>query len=340
MNTKFTLDKKDYRIEEDGTVVYRIRALNGFHSQIGYIPAGAYGGYVEKEANLSKLRTCWIDKDSVVKGDALIASEAMVIGSTVDGKATVGDKACVVNSYISDYAVVTGRAVVLGSMVTRDAVISGMTRLYKSHVCGDACVFEKKCLDNVVVDNCVGSFYNSEKDSRALCTHKYTLIPLGRELSGLYRLRANIDIDNFCASIGEYRYIQSGTLGGIVSGVHNLSRFGQCWIDYDAMVIGDASVHDYAFVTGHSVVHGNAVVCGGALVDDCELKQNAYVAGKAMIKGLTIGGKARVFGAAECSQEDVSITPDNSHNVQKKDFGLKQEQEFCDDEQKYAEQYR
>lgn len=340
MNTKFKLDKRDYKIEDDGTVVYRIQALEGFHSQIGYIPAGAYGGYVEKETNLSKHRTCWIDENSVVKGDALVASEAMVINSVIDGNATLGDKSWVANSYVSDYAVVSGRSAVLGSMVTHNAVVSGGSRIFKTHVCGDACLFDTKCIEEAVIDDCVGSFIKQEKESEEQFTFKYTLIPLGGRYKGLFRLRANEDIDLYCASTMEYKFIPRGSIGGIVSGVHNLSRFGSCWIDYDSMVTGDASVHDYAFVTGKSFLCGNVVVCGGALVDHSVLRGNAYVAGKALVKDMIVGGKPRVFGAAWCEGDNLNTTKDNSNNVKESDFEVNAQEEKQAEKLEIAQQFR
>lgn len=307
MDKKYQIIKNKYQILEDGTIVYRIRALSDFSTKTGCVYAGDYGGFVQKEANLSQYRSCWIDKDSVVKGDAFVCGDAMVVDSQLDDNATVCDLALVAGSYISGHAVVSGKAAVLNSMVCDRAVVSGPTRLYRSMICGDACVFEKSCLEGVTIDDCVGSFVKGDKDNWRTKLYKYTMIPLGGALEGLFRLRANIELVNFCAHTDE-RVIAAGSLGGVVCGSWNLSRYGCCWVDYDSSVLGYASVHDYAFVTGNSILSGNAVACGSALIVDSELRKNAYVAGRAQIKNMSLGGTSRVFGAAQLTgAEDGAI---------------------------------
>jgi len=305
MNNKYFIDKNKYKILDDGVVVYRIRSRRGFFTKSGFVEEGEYGGYVQSEENLSKNRTCWIYGDSVVRDNARVCGEAVVFDSVIDKSAVLSDLCLVASSYITDYAVVSGKTSVLDSMVSGNAIVSGPTRLYKSHISGDACVFEKEMLERATIDSCVGSFVKSEENAIRRRTHKYSLIPLLGAYEGLFRVLANEELVNFCGKTTE-KVIPAGTLGGIVSGAHNISQYGDCWIDYDSMVLGNASVHDYAYVTGGSVLCGNAVACGSAYVSGSQLSDNAYVAGRAKIFNVALGGKSRVFGTAEIGSMDTA----------------------------------
>lgn len=63
------------------------------------------------------------------------------------------------------------------------------------------------------------------------------------------------------------RRLSDWLLGGFVSGYHNLSQDGECFIYDDACVYHKAEVSDDAKVTGNSTVTGDATitgdVCGG-----------------------------------------------------------------------------
>jgi hypothetical protein len=79
----------------------------------------------------------------------------------------------------------------------------------------------------------------------------------------------------------------SGTLGGYVQSLDNLSQEGDCWIFDQACVIGKARIW------------GNARVSGEAMV-----REDAWVFEEAQVYGKTlIGGSARVFGQAILSDE-------------------------------------
>lgn len=304
MNNKYFLDKTKYKILDDGVIVYRIRARRGFYTKSGYVDAGEYGGYVQSEQNLGLNRSCWIYGDSIVRDNARVRGEAVVFDSTIDNSAVVSDLSLVAGSYITDNAVVSGRASVLDSMVSGNAVVSGPTKLYKSNVSGNACVFEKECLERAVIEKCVGSFTQEGLNQRRRSTYKFSLIPLLGEMEGLFRICANTELVNYCGKTTE-KVIPVGTLGGIVSGAWNISQYGDCWIDYDSMVVGSASIHDYAYVTGGSVLSGNAVACGSSYVDGSVLKDNAYVAGRAKLYNVTLGGKSRVFGTALLGEKEI-----------------------------------
>ena len=62
--------------------------------------------------------------------------------------------------------------------------------------------------------------------------------------------------------------IPSGKLGGWVSGYHNLSQDGECWIGEQAMVFQSGSIQQAAYINGHACVYGSAIVAGHAHVYD------------------------------------------------------------------------
>ena len=83
------------RIEENGTALYRIKALIDF----GDVKASDLGGYVEKEENLSQSGNAWVYGNALVCDDAWVSNNAQVYGSArVYGNALVCDDAWVSNN--------------------------------------------------------------------------------------------------------------------------------------------------------------------------------------------------------------------------------------------------
>ena len=98
--------------EFDGKILYRIRALIDF----GFVKAGDFGGWIEKEENLSQEGRCWAYDNASVFGNANVFGNAKVFG----------------NALVSGNANVFGNALVSGN-----AKVSG-----DANVCGDANVFD------------------------------------------------------------------------------------------------------------------------------------------------------------------------------------------------------
>lgn len=135
---------------------------------------------------------------------------------------------------------------------------------------------------------------------------KYGLIS---DSSGMKRLLAYRDMPEIGVKAGDH--------GGLVSGEHNLSHEGLCWIypgasvGDNALVIGnatvqdsaslrnrsvardDAVVRDSAMLRGRSSARGTAVVCGSArLYDDVVVCADASVGGSAWLFGGIVVGDA------------------------------------------------
>ena len=141
------------RIEENGTALYRIKALIDF----GDVKAGDFGGYVEKEENLSQsgnawvYGNAWVCDNSSVSGDAHVFGNAWVCDNArVSGDAHVYDDAHVFgNAWVFEDALVSESAFVYGNArIYSDAKVSGNARIGGSacisgnaHIFGDALVY-------------------------------------------------------------------------------------------------------------------------------------------------------------------------------------------------------
>ena len=140
---------KKYELTEEtvtvyGKTLYRIRAVRDF----GSVKTGEFGGYIEKEENLSHFGNAWIYGDAWVYGDARVSENAWVYGNAkVFGDARVFDNAWVY-----------GNAKVYG-----DARVSGNARVY-----GNAEVFNTR---HFFVQGPIGSrdgyvtFYRTKDDT-------------------------------------------------------------------------------------------------------------------------------------------------------------------------------
>ena len=86
---------KKYELTEEtftvfGKTLYRIRAVRDF----GSVKTGEFGGYIEKEENLSHFGNAWISGDAWVYGDARVFGNAWVYGNAkVYGDARVSGNA-------------------------------------------------------------------------------------------------------------------------------------------------------------------------------------------------------------------------------------------------------
>jgi carbonic anhydrase/acetyltransferase-like protein (isoleucine patch superfamily) len=135
---------------------------------------------------------------------------------------------------------------------------------------------------------------------------KYKLTKSDKE--GLFRIVALRDFSD----------VKAGDIGGYVSGEHNLSHDGICWIYDDAKVYGNARVFSNAKVCDNAQVFGNArvydnaqVFCiawvhGNALIyNDAKVFDDAVISDSACVYG-----NSRVYGNARVY--DNSIVYDNA----------------------------
>ena len=108
-----------------GRILHRIKAVKDFD----FIQAGEFGGWIEKEENLSQDDNAWIYYNAMVFGNANVFGNAKVYGyAKVFGNANVFGNAKVYgyakvydNANIDDYAEVYGMAVIKGDAKVHDA---------------------------------------------------------------------------------------------------------------------------------------------------------------------------------------------------------------------------
>lgn len=116
---------KKYELTEEtvtvyGKTLYRIRAVRDF----GSVKTGEFGGYIEKEENLSHFGNAWVSGNAKVSGNARVSGNAEVCGEAwVSGNAKVCG-----NAWVSGNAMVSGNAKVCG-----EAWVCGNAK-----VCGNA----------------------------------------------------------------------------------------------------------------------------------------------------------------------------------------------------------
>lgn len=93
--------------------------------------------------------------------------------------------------------------------------------------------------------------------------------------------------------------------GGLVSGEHNLSQEGTCWVTIGAKVLDQAQVSEDAFITDSSLVRDHAKVSGSVLMEDnATVEDYATVTGNVELRGrATVAEEASVSGEVEMYDE-------------------------------------
>lgn len=91
--------------------------------------------------------------------------------------------------------------------------------------------------------------------------------------------------------------------GGWVESESNLSQEGNCWIDSDAIVVGN------------SVVSGDSRVTGKAYVQDSKIAGNSKIEGNARVVESTVSGQSLITDNADVNRCDVesSVIKDSVH---------------------------
>lgn len=160
---------KKYEITDMAHPVYpelhRIRALR----QVGEdVPAGAFGGYVQSEANLSQDRDgAWLYDDSISRDEANVCGGAQLHGQAVAqdlalvsgtavmyGRAVACDNAIVTAGCIRNDALVCGNARIRENTATRIAPVVTGQSVVMGDLSGSVVVFDRSfILPGQTVDN-------------------------------------------------------------------------------------------------------------------------------------------------------------------------------------------
>ena len=148
---------------------------------------------------------------------------------------------------------------------------------------------------------------------------KYELTDIKGEFNGriVTRIRA---LKEF--GLNAVNYYQAGDLGGWIESEDNLSHEGNCWVDDDSVVFGNAKVYEDAIISDNAIVgdnakvHGKAVICDNSIINgNAEVygstltKDNAMIGGDSKIHGDTvISGLAMILDNADINLSDGEIS--------------------------------
>lgn len=134
-------------VEFDGRKLYRIKALKSFYLCGLTVKAGALGGYIEKEENLSQEGNAWIHGNAEIGGNAKVKDEAEVYGDAeVCDNAEIRDNAEILgDARIGGKTQIYGKAKVMRGVVVHanaeilgDAQIQGVVNISQdARICSD-----------------------------------------------------------------------------------------------------------------------------------------------------------------------------------------------------------
>lgn len=174
-----------YYIDQAVKRLYAIRLLKDlqFHSRNDIVPpvilkAGAIGGRIESEDNLSQEGNCWVMKSSQVCGDAKIYDDAIVIGSKIFQSAKIFGNVGVFDSTVADTAEIYDNARVRNSSISGTAKVFGNARITNSkirdsvHVHGKAHVSDMLLQDKLIISEDFAKVTRSDGKSFACVFNK------------------------------------------------------------------------------------------------------------------------------------------------------------------------
>lgn len=197
--------------------LHRIKAVKDF----GDVKAGALGGWIEKESNLSQEGDCWVSENAVVSENAQISGNAWVGGNAVvsEDARVYGNAQIYGNAKVSEDARVFGNAQIYENAEINDAWVLGDARIFgNAYISGDAQIH-----DNAQI------FGNAK-----VCCFS--------DVSGNARIFGNADV------------------GGDVWVEENAQIFGNAQVFNNARIKGNAQIHGNAYIGGDACISGDAVI--------------------------------------------------------------------------------
>lgn len=91
----------------------------------------------------------------------------------------------------------------------------------------------------------------------------------------------------------------TGEVGGYIESFDNLSQEGECWVDFNSIVMDSALVADDSEVSSNSYITDNAIIGGSAKIVDSMICGRAIISDNAQITGSYISGESQIFGSAQ-----------------------------------------
>lgn len=116
-------------------------------------------------------------------------------------------------------------------------------------------------------------------------------------------------------AIKDFGHIRKGQIGGWIESEDNLSHDGECWVDDEAVIYGNAYVSGNASVQDDAIVYGNACINDNVLIlGNAEIYGDALITGHTRITGFAkvyekakVGGAAFITGSAEIHGNAILI---------------------------------
>ncbi len=135
---------------------------------------------------------------------------------------------------------------------------------------------------------------------------KYELTDIKEDYEGttVYRIRALEDINNDSMTGLQFK-IRKGDLGGWVSGYHNLSQQGNCWIYDNSIVTDNARVEDDSLVFNNSLMRDNSSSYNRCRINNSVLRNNSMVLGKARIKHSRVYDDSKIMSSSYVFDSEI-----------------------------------
>lgn len=227
VNEKYELTTDKIRI--GNTNLYRIKAISDF----GEVKTGDYGGYIEKEDNLSfkEGELAWVKDRAIVYGDARISGNAIV----------------------QDYAIVSDSVT-----ITDNAVVGGNSR-----VSGNVSVSEYgKVYGNAIVKDSAKVYGHGEVFGNARLYERGYVFDYGKlygnawlygdgQLYDNSEVFGNVQIFGCAWVHGTSKVYENIRLSGLVT-VINSEVFGNGWFDSEVRIVWDDRLYNNTQFVGNS----------------------------------------------------------------------------------------
>mgnify|MGYP003452329938 CR=1 FL=1 len=124
--------------------------------------------------------------------------------------------------------------------------------------------------------------------------HDYKIIPHPKTRLP-YKVYRILALRSFLTALGE---VKEGSIGGFISGEHNLSHDDTAWVYHMGMVFDDALIID-------SIVTDDAAVFESAIVRDSEIGKKARVFGQALVTNSLITDNVDVCQGTTITDSEI-----------------------------------
>lgn len=264
---KYEIDKSKYKVLEDGSMIYRIKALKNFFTTSGdHVKIGQYGGYIASENNLSQNGSCWVFGDAIVKDNARVQDKACIYDNALIANNSIVKDETIMRSHskVLDFANVCGRSILIDYAVVKDnAVISGVMLACKALVSDSAFICGK------------GLIRGKVKDTAQIDAHAIE-IDVNGTVAGNALIKGNCIIKG--------KVLDNATINGnrvLIDLESVVKNYAQIYGNVD---VCSSLIIDFAKIESPDCSVTNSVICGSS----------GIVGGNYSIKDSYIGGVATV----------------------------------------------